>query len=506
MEKSMIIICLLFLSYQLGFSRSNKKYNETIINVKIIDKNLDKTKVPVIILQTSECAFGGVEFIKSMNSNYEQVAVKEGNVFSISSSSDVFYMRIYYAGQKVPGGSYYWIDNIYIIKSGSDLSIYLDNANVRFSGEASVIPNIQSQIIKYSYKTSESQRKLLNDKEYLPYFQELDKSLDSALQLQLGVIESNKTILGDYYVKLLTANCYGYRYYSQLRAYNFELMQNELYFKTFKKYYNEKIKVRIIPEFTNDLLDASPMFTNFLIEEFLIVDRIGHEEYGPMLPDSCIRNILKKINTNHSGILRDKLLTLFALHTNRNENALPFFDEILFNVKNKKYNNLLINKIDVKRNNIPFKDFNLENETGEIYTLSSFNKKVIVLDFWFTGCENCAVLNEAMKPIVKYFSSNPQIQFVSVSIDKSKKQWLKSVHLGNYTHSEGINLYTNGEGSNHDLINYYNITNYPTVFVIKDGAMYSSLPPRPSPNTKPGQELSENALRLIELLEKAMKF
>lgn len=491
--------------YHSCLAENTKTIKSTTIFVKLIDKDLSNKEVPMINLVISSCPFGGIEFFNSRDLSLEQVAAKEGNVFNISSVSDIIYMYISYNGQRIPGGLYYWIDNIYILKAGSKLSVVLDKEGIVFSGEGAEIPNVQSQIIKNSYRISESDLKLLNGKEYLRYFQKLDKSLDSALKLQLNVVENNKAVLGDEYVKLLTANCYGYRYYTQMREYDFFSMQYPMFFKSYKRYYNERGQGLAMPKFTNKVLDASPMFTNYLIEKLNTEERIRHEEYGPRLPDSCIRNVLQVINTNYNGILKDKLLTLFALRTSKSENAAPFFDEILNSVKTKKYNDLLLNRIKVKQNALPFKDFILEDTAGKRYTLESFKNKVILLDFWFTGCENCMILNDAMKPIIKYFSNNSQIQFVSISIDKSKEKWLKSVKDGNYTHHEGLNLYTNGEGSNHDLIRYYNITSYPTVFVIKNGIMFSSLPPRPFGLIPHGQEFSVNGARLIELLEKALR-
>lgn len=504
MKQVIITLFVFFFYYQSSFAEGSEMLKNTILHVKLVDKDLKLGVNPVINIQISAYPFGGVEFLKSKEIPYRQAIAGEWNTFNVSSPADVFYMHISYTGIKAPTGACYKLDNIYIIKAGSELTICLDRMDIKFSGEGSIIPNIQSQIIKHSYKNSASDRKLLNG-EYLRYFQKLDESLDSALNIQLSIIESNKAILDDYTVKVLKANCYGTRYFAQLKEYDVMLSQNEMFFKTFKKYYHEKINAHTIPKFTNEIIDASPIFTNYLMEELNVLERIGHDDYGPMLPDSCIRNILQKINTNYSGTLRDKLLTIFALRTNKNENALPYFDGLLKGVKTKRYYDLLVHRIKVKENNIPFKNFILEDETGKLYTLDSFKNKVVVLDFWFTGCENCRILNKAMKPIVKHFGGNPKIQFVNISIDRNKEQWINSVKMGNYTHHGGVNLYTNGEGDDNELIRYYNITGYPTVFVIKDGLMFSSLPPRPSLEIPPNQDFSENGARLIQLLEKAMK-
>lgn len=505
MKKIILIFIVFFFYYYSCFAVRTDKSNNTVFNVKVIDKDLKIGEDPIIKILISAYPLGGVEFRKSIDFAYEQVALKEGNIFNVFSPADVFYMYIYYEGSRMPTGVCYQVDNIYIIKAGSEFTIELDNQSIEFFGEGALIPNLQTKIIKTGYISLASDLALINGKEYIRYFQKIDRSRDSILQVQLKIIEDNKAILGEDYVKVLTANCYGYRYYAQLRGYDFLMRQNDLFFKIFKKYYYEKMNGRVLPSFSNEILDASPIFANYIMEELNIQERIGHQEYGPMLTDSSIRNIVHKINTNFKGTLKDKLLTIFALRTNKNENASPFFEGILKTVKTKRYHDLLVSKIKVKESNIPFKDFILEDETGKRYTLDSFKNKVVVLDFWFTGCENCTILNEAMKPIVQYFSSNDQIHFVNISIDRNKKQWLNSVKTGNYTHNEGVNLYTNGEGSNHDLIRYYNITSYPTVFVIKDGIMFSSLPPRPSRKIPPGQTLSVNGIRLIELLEKALK-
>lgn len=499
MRTIIITICILFLSYQLSLAEDTEIIKHTTLKVKLIDKDLNAAEDPMISIVISAYPFGAFEFLTSKDSVYEQLAVKGGNIFNISSPSDVFYMLIYYQGIKIPYGSCYQIDNIYIIKAGSELTIELDRYGINFSGKGATIPNIQSQITQHAYTTLSSDLKLLNTKEYLRYFQKLDKSRDSALQLQLQVIESNKAVLGDFYTKVLTANCYGYRYYAQLSGYQMQLRQNDAFFKTFKKYYYEKLNVRNMPRFTNEILDAAPMFANYLMEEINILEKIGYEEYGPqVLPDSCISNILQKINSEYKGTFRDKLLTLFAFRTEKNRNALPFFDGILDSVKTKRYHDLLVNKIKIRQNGNPFRAFKLQDEHGKVYTLDHFKNKVVVLDFWYTGCINCIKLTDYMKPVYAHFKGNNRVQFVSISIDKSKDEWLKSIQGGKYTHPESINLYTNGEEDRHDLIKYYNITSYPKLFVIKNGKMESSLPPRPGGRDK---EVTE----LIELLEKALK-
>lgn len=500
MKKKIFAFLILFLSAQMCLAEN---VSNTTIRVKIVDKDFVTNEGPKIRIYTSSYPFSGLEFSKSKDTSYEQEAVKQGNIFIIRSPSDVFYMHISYLGKSL--SIYYGIENIYTIKAGSNLNIELDKKDIKISGEGSRLPNIQNQIIRHRYQTSNSLLELLESKDYQSYLKQFDKSLDSALELQFIVIEKNKERLSDDEVKLLTANCYGYRYFNQLRGYDYLLVQNEAFFDALKKYFSNKSNIPKSPNFTSDVLEKSPIFANYLIEKMNILERIEHEQYLPRLSEFHIRNILKKINHDYSGIFRGKLLTLFVLHTENNRNAVPFLNEILNSVKSNKYNTLLVGRIKRKQVNVPFKNFELQDENGKIHTLMDFKNKVVVLDFWFTGCENCGILNQAMKPIMRYFSENDRIKFVSVSIDQNKDQWLKSIQTGNYTHPENVNLFTNGEGANHELTKYYNITAYPTVFIIKDGLMFSSLPPRPSLNIQSSQNFSPSEEKLVELLEKALK-
>lgn len=106
--------------------------------------------------------------------------------------------------------------------------------------------------------------------------------------------------------------------------------------------------------------------------------------------------------------------------------------------------------------------------------------KVVILDFWFTGCGGCAYLNKQMTPVYEYYKNNPEIVFVTIAIDKDMEMW-KKIGLGSglYTHEGSVNLYTNGLGREHPIIDYYGITGFPTMIIIdKEGRVITRNPPR----------------------------
>jgi len=66
------------------------------------------------------------------------------------------------------------------------------------------------------------------------------------------------------------------------------------------------------------------------------------------------------------------------------------------------------------------------------------------------------------------YSSNPNVVFITISID-SRETWLQSLKKGEHTSAKVINLYTNGERYDHQMIKAYNVRAYPRPIVISKG-------------------------------------
>lgn len=110
--------------------------------------------------------------------------------------------------------------------------------------------------------------------------------------------------------------------------------------------------------------------------------------------------------------------------------------------------------------------FSVTGKNGETISISDYKDKVVVLDFWFTGCKACVMLGNALKVARKRLADDTDIIFLSVSIDKDKETWLNSVAEEKYTHADFINTYTGGDGMDHPLIKRYDITAYPRLIII----------------------------------------
>ena len=65
--------------------------------------------------------------------------------------------------------------------------------------------------------------------------------------------------------------------------------------------------------------------------------------------------------------------------------------------------------------------------------------------------------------------------FITINVDRDRNVWLNSIEEGMYTSAHVVNLYTEGKGSNHPVIQVNNVNGYPRPLLIgKDGKIFNS--------------------------------
>lgn len=108
--------------------------------------------------------------------------------------------------------------------------------------------------------------------------------------------------------------------------------------------------------------------------------------------------------------------------------------------------------------------------------LHDFKGKVVFIDFWFTGCKACMLYHENfLAPVMEEYKNNRDIVFLTVNIDDTRERWLRSLKGGEYTSPGAINLYTDGQGSNHEVIKHYKVYAYPRPLLIdKNGNVFAT--------------------------------
>ncbi|MFD2203167.1 TlpA family protein disulfide reductase [Shivajiella indica] len=107
---------------------------------------------------------------------------------------------------------------------------------------------------------------------------------------------------------------------------------------------------------------------------------------------------------------------------------------------------------------------------GVTIDLAQFKGKVLLLDFWFTGCSACVKLySDILSKLEYHYKDNPDFAIISINTDKSENSWRKSIQSGKYTSQEGYNLYAGSEG--HPIIKDFRIFSYPFKLLLDHNLM-----------------------------------
>lgn len=132
---------------------------------------------------------------------------------------------------------------------------------------------------------------------------------------------------------------------------------------------------------------------------------------------------------------------------------------------------------------------NLIREDGSKFSVGRIKGKIVLFDFWFTGCIGCIEMAPYIKALQERYSKDTSVVFVSINIDKSIDVWRESLKLGRYTNHSQINLNTNGMSNKQPLISEIGIVSYPYLYLINSNGIPIVLPV-PDPRIDSGREIS----------------
>jgi len=109
----------------------------------------------------------------------------------------------------------------------------------------------------------------------------------------------------------------------------------------------------------------------------------------------------------------------------------------------------------------PAPDFITTDVLGRKVVLSEIDSKETILVFWASWCPHC---DEILPVINSYYGDSNNFEVVTISIDESKKDLMKSLEESNYS---WINI---GElkGWNGDIVEEYGIVATPSIFILDE--------------------------------------
>ena len=120
----------------------------------------------------------------------------------------------------------------------------------------------------------------------------------------------------------------------------------------------------------------------------------------------------------------------------------------------------------------PAIDCDLEDAQGNASRLSDLYGKVLYIDVWATWCGPCCAEIPYLEKLVERFKGDSRIEFVSISVDSRKADWLKKLETDKPQWKQYLCR---------NFCELYNINGIPRFLLIgKDGKLITVDAPRPS--------------------------
>lgn len=461
---------------------------------------VNDTRVRISIAATREMPIDSLSLFYSVSyfSSSRQLLVKRKTAkrtrntfsFELPQGQKLCYVVLKTGGDNFEGKI---ILNDYIAEPGDDIQIAIKDRTLQFAGKGhkkyqvlyKIIASEQewSKIYNDSLKNSPSKNTVINTSKGklngMSYPSDFKRGLvyfNSKLNFQLKILKDEKGNLSPFLYQLIQANLAGEMEKVVINTAN-------IYSFNLNPAIPEDIKTAI-RDSIYDSYQLRKLKFESLIAEPVKPYSIG---YSAMTNEQSLRSKFFRrdgynwLKGNFKGEFRDRMMVVFFSRTISNPEDLNHLKDAQTIVKAAYCLEPLQKLYLALAPNAQAFDFSLPDTTGRMISLNSLRGKCVVLDFWYTGCVNCVVLTRNMKPIIETFQSDSSVVFVSINIDKSRTTWINSVRSHLYTHSGGIDLYTDGQGYTHPLIKNYNVNAYPKLIIIdKDGRIVSSTPPRPA--------------------------
>jgi cytochrome oxidase Cu insertion factor (SCO1/SenC/PrrC family) len=400
---------------------------------------------------------------------------------------------------------YRYLTQAYLFEEGDSISIDIRKLGILvFSGKGSVKLNCQDQIYNTDSKINSGPVYRVNELYNSVGFERglllENNMIESITKMKLDILNSytgfSKEVYNRIYLDILAATEYPMLInLSSIRTiYRPEISEDLITQKFFEKYTNKNNTVGIDSLY----MEKSAYYAELLFEKELNRFKL-YNTNASSTKGISFKDVYHSIVLRYHGKLRDKLIFICFQRMNvLNATAISIYvEEALKLIEDETYKALLVNWKDHQIQAYPFE---LTDSTGKIHKLSDYKNKVVVIDFWYTGCIWCIKLAESMRPVLQEYKKNKDVVFITVSIDKNKDMWLSSLRDGKYTSPENVNLYTNGMGRIHPLIENYGITAFPRQIIIgKDNKLINSNPPRVD-------IAIANKDKIIEIIDGALEF
>lgn len=405
----------------------------------------------------------------------------------ITIPSKISYLKINYSVDGKISSYYLNPTRIYRVEAGDVFECNFFKDSLVFYGPDAAKMNIQSKIFDVSNRAHLKKQLSQSDPAY--FDTEISKYEDK-FQEQIALLAHYKKELSEELYDYLYFQCLGLKHYRCVSLITVSRALGPNLGARAVDYYNQKLKHTIIRY--SDAANEASYFTDFLFRKEKMEYELEFNKAGFNKTDANL--LLNRISNGYKGLTREKLLITAMIDLPKSYNDADAYLEQRNSLtsKHSPYQEIIEQIRLAFTPNTKAYDFSLLDSSGKSHRLNDFKGKVVLMDFWFTGCRGCAILNKMMTPVFDHFKNNKKVVFISVSIDSNREIWLKSLKEEVYTHTNSINLLSDKE---RQLIKYYNITSYPTLLLINsEGKLITKKPPFPTDEAS-----RKDLIRLVEM-------
>jgi thiol-disulfide isomerase/thioredoxin len=378
------------------------------------------------------------------------------------------------------------LDNYYL-EAGDNLFISEDNENYKFHGKGAskftVIHSLnamQKRIITGIKWGDPSEVKL--------YF----LKHDTLLMDRMPLIRSEKKFLSDNIFFLLKADALG-DYLSRVEFINSMLPKSLISIAT----KNLKGYKSIVPkEMLNyKELDRHDITKLSSIYSLGIITRYKFDSCTYVNKPFSINKCYEFLLHHYSGTMIQRLLvSIIYIDKDSGDDLYGSVTKTIDLVNYAPFKKILNS---LKSNRLAGADaypFNLPDTSGKFHLLQEFKGKVILLDFWFTGCGICLRSAPFLKKIEEYFKGKPFV-VISISLDNKIKVWKETIKTHKYTSENTVDLYTEEKNFYHPIVKHYFVEGCPTFILVDKAGKLMETPVNP---------IFDNGAQLTDLIGKAL--
>lgn len=490
MKKTRLLF-IIFLMIQGQYAEAQKQH--VIINGRIDTTIINKYKSNEIVVKVDR------HFMNDANQDevVTSVIAQDGSFRMVFDAPDsLFYVSFWlrpsthWNGDLLPlqfPARFSRLKETYLFQDTDSIHLQgLKNGNFSFRGRGSEKLNCQHQIYLISPEPESVNSRIATLHNANDYEQAtvLEKEVHNmVIQMRLSLLATYRNTLSKDIYNRIYLDAIASALYTKVMtlSWNYNFGSSIYSVPAAKDYYEAYLKSNYTAGVDSAYMAESAYYADLLFQKelnrFTLYNREGLEQQG----EFAFGEFYEHIKIHYQGKLRDRLLLIAFLSLNKHQVESRYFtDDALATMQDTELKKRLTSWYDKQFMAYPFE---LEDIHGKIHRLSDYRGKLLVIDFWYTGCMWCAVLNAAMHSIVEKYADRQDVVFLTISIDKDKEKWIKSVENGAYTSPGTIDLYTNGEGKDHPVIKYYNYTSFPKQLIIgKKGEIVTASPPRPALN------------------------